>query len=283
MGQTTIAVVAAGQMGAAIGQRLVARGARVVTTTAGRTAATAARARAAGMAEASDAELAGADLFLSIVPPDQAVPLALRLAAPLAASGRPAVYADLNAVSPETARHVGRVVAEAGATIVDGGIVGGPPGGDSVGPTIYLSGPTAAAVAGVLAGHGLTVRCLDERIGTASALKLSYAGLTKGTTALAAAMVLAATRAGVADALRAELADSQPHVLARLARAVPGMLPKAYRWAPEMREIAAFVGDGRPEADVYRAMAAFYAALADDAAGDRSAADVLTAFAPRPA
>ena len=280
MGET-IAVVAAGQMGAAVGARLAARGARVLTSTVGRSAATADRARAAGMAEAADAELAAADVFLSIVPPDQAVPLATRLAGPLAAAARRAVYVDCNAVSPRTTEGVHQIVAAAGATYVDAGIIGGPPAGDDAGPTFYLSGPDAEPVAATLARHGLTTHVLDAAIGTASALKLSYAGITKGTTALAAAMVLAATRAGVSDALRTELAHSQPHVLARLTNALPGMLPKAYRWAPEMREIADYLGHGRPEADLYRAMAAFYAALADDVAGDRTAADTLARFSRR--
>ncbi len=45
---TTIAVVAAGQMGAAIGRRLGDRGARVITSTFLRSAATVERARARG-------------------------------------------------------------------------------------------------------------------------------------------------------------------------------------------------------------------------------------------
>ena len=278
----TFAVVAAGQMGAAVGARLAERGARVVTSAVGRSEATAGRARAAGMVEVADAELAAADVFLSVVPPDQAVPLASRLAGPLAAVGRRAVYVDLNAVSPHTAGRVHQIVAAAGATFVDGGIIGGPPAGGSAGPTVYLSGPAAAWVADLLVRHGLVARALDGGIGTASALKMSYAGLTKGTTALGAAMVLAATRAGVAEPLRAELAHSQPHVLARLSTGLPGMLPKAYRWAPEMAEIADFIGDGRPEAEIYRAMASFYAALAADHDGDGTAADTLTDFAAKP-
>ena len=43
----------------------------------------------------------------------------------------------------------------------------------------------------------------------ASALKMSYAGITKGTQAIGAAMMLAATRAGYADDLFAELQSSQ--------------------------------------------------------------------------
>ena len=278
----TIAVVAAGSMGAAIGGRAVVRGADAITSTQDRSPTTVARARAFGLTEATDAELASADLFLSIVPPDQASPLATRMAGPLAAAGRRATYVDLNAISPATALEVQRIVEAAGATFVDGGIIGGPPTDASVGPTLYLSGVGAGGVAEILVPLGFAVRVLAGGVGAASALKLSYAGLTKGTLALGAAMVLAATRAGVAGALRDELASSQPAVLKRLGGGLPGLLPKAYRWDPEMREIAAFIGTDRPEAAIYQAMADLFAALAADHRVDGPASATLAKFVSSP-
>ncbi|WP_253713756.1 hypothetical protein [Bradyrhizobium sp. WD16] len=65
----------------------------------------------------------------------------------------------------------------------------------------------------MLGRHGLDVRVIDGPVGAASALKLSYAGITKGLVAIAATMVLAAERAGAGPALRAELAASQPQLL----------------------------------------------------------------------
>lgn len=62
----------------------------------------------------------------------------------------------------------------------------------------------------MLAQHGLTIKLLDGPVGAASGLKMSYAGITKGLTALAAAMMLAATRFGAASDQAAELAESQP-------------------------------------------------------------------------
>ena len=76
---------------------------------------------------------------------------------------------------------------------------------------------------------------------------MSYAGITKGFTALGAAMMLAATRGGSAEALQAELAESQPALLGYLTRQVPSMYPKAYRWVAELEEIAGFVGKDRDE------------------------------------
>jgi len=56
-------------------------------------------------------------------------------------------------------------------------------------------------------------------------------------------MMLAATRGGSADALFAELKDSQPQMLAYMQRSLAIMPPKAYRWVAEMHEIADFVSE----------------------------------------
>jgi hypothetical protein len=110
---------------------------------------------------------------------------------------------------------------------------------------------------------------------------MSYAGINKGLTAVGAAMVLAATRAGAADALRDELALSQPQILARLSIALPDMVPKAYRWVAEMREIAAFLGPDHPANLVYEGFARLFEFIAADAAGTGAKVAELTAFAAR--
>ncbi len=260
----TIAVIGAGAMGAGIAARLSGHGARVLTSLDGRSAATVARARRAGMTPARDEEAMAAGLFLSIVPPDRAVLLAERMMAAAPKGTGAATYVDLNAIAPETTRRVAAIVRAKGWNFVDGGIIGMPPVEGKRGPLLYLSGDAGGGAA-TLRDHGLAVRLLGGGIGAASALKLAYAGITKGMIALGAAMMLAADKAGVADALLAELAASQPGLLAHLRRGVPDMLPKAARWSPEMAEIARFAGDGTASADVYRALAGFYAGLADGA------------------
>ncbi|HEY1362457.1 MAG TPA: NAD(P)-binding domain-containing protein, partial [Xanthobacteraceae bacterium] len=76
----TIAVIAPGMMGAAVGRRLVDHGLTVLTSLAGRSADTLSRAKAAGMTPASDSEIAATDFILSILPPGDAVGLARRFA-----------------------------------------------------------------------------------------------------------------------------------------------------------------------------------------------------------
>ena len=273
----TIAVVAPGAMGAAIGTRLVSHGAQVLTSLEGRSAATRARADLAGMIAADDAALAAADLILSIVPPNEALPLATRFAAAIARVGGTPIYVDLNAISPATARDVGAALAGCGARYVDGSIIGLPPKAEGVGPSLYLA-ETDGAAAGVLGQHGLVVKPLTGGVGAASALKMTYAGMTKGLTALGTAMILAAQREGAAEALAAEMASSQPELLARLRRAMPDMLPKAYRWVPEMEQIAAVLGPDDPASGIYASMAGLYERVAEDRAADGALGAALLGF-----
>lgn len=271
-----IAVVAPGMMGAAVGARLVDNGAQVLTLLEGRSDETRARAEKAGMKGAADADMADCEVILSIVPPGDAMNLAHRLEPYLRASEHKPIYADLNAVNPGTAADVGKVITATGCRYVDGGIIGGPPREGYAGPVIYLSGADASGLR-ILGDLGLNIRLLDEIIGTASALKMCYGGITKGITAIGTTLILAAERAGIADALRAELQDSQPAFYKSLNRSVPDMFSKAYRWVAEMEEISKFVGD-RAEGDIHKAVAGLYARLADDYEGQRKEINALAHF-----
>jgi 3-hydroxyisobutyrate dehydrogenase-like beta-hydroxyacid dehydrogenase len=260
---TVIGVIAQGMMGAGVGRRLHESGAEVRTLLTGRSAKSAERARAAGMDPAADEHtlLAGADFFLSILPPGEAEPLARLLAPALKALDRKPVYVDCNAVSPQTAIRIGEIIAPTGADFVDGGIIGGPPR-PGYSPTIYASGPTAGQTA-VLRDWGIDWRVVDGPVGAASALKMSYAGITKGTTAIASAMLLGAARFGCGEALIAELTESQPEMLARFREGIPRMYDKAYRWVAEMEEISDFLSGNPPSRDIYAAVARLYANLAE--------------------
>jgi 3-hydroxyisobutyrate dehydrogenase-like beta-hydroxyacid dehydrogenase len=257
-----VAVMAQGSMGSGVGKRLHESGAEVRTLLSGRSAASAERARAAGMQPmAGERELLdGADFFLSILPPGEAENLAHRLAPTLAALARKPVYVDCNAISPQTAERVAAIVAPTGARFVDGGIIGGPPRPGYT-PAIYASGAVAGETA-VLRDWGIDWRVIDGPIGAASGLKMSYAGITKGITALGSAMMLGAAHFGCAEALLAELSSSQPNLVKYLSASIPRMYDKAYRWVAEMEEISDFHGDYKPAADIYAAIARHYEALA---------------------
>jgi putative dehydrogenase len=258
-----IGVIAQGMMGAGVGRRLHESGAEVRTLLTGRSPASAERARAAGMVAVADehALLAGADFFLSILPPGEAEPLAHRLAPTLATLDRRPVYLDCNAVSPQTAIRIGEAIAPTGAHFVDAGIIGGPPRPGYNGPSIYASGEHVREAL-PLRDWGINLRAIEGPIGAASAVKMSYAGITKGTTAIAAAMLLGAARFGCGEALIAELSDSQPQMLARMRTGIPGMYDKAYRWVAEMEEISDFLEENPASHDIYGAVARLYDFLA---------------------
>jgi putative dehydrogenase len=273
----TIAIIAPGNMGAGVGRRLGEHNVTVLTTLAGRSPQSVERARAAGMQDADERQLLEADFLLSIVPPGEALALAERLAPLLVAANRKPVYADCNAVSPQTMQRIADTVASTGAPFVAAGIIGPPPRPGSSNTKIYASGPAAGELA-KLNDFGLIVRVLEGPLTAASALKMSYAGITKGFTALGAAMILAATRGGSAEALKAELAESQQALNGFLTRQMPGMYGKAYRWVAELDEIAQFVGNDHPEHAMLEAAARLYERIAEDVAGDNVETAALDEF-----
>ncbi|KAL7281176.1 hypothetical protein ACG7TL_004484 [Trametes sanguinea] len=253
----TIAVVAPGAMGAAVGHRFTKSGCTVLTTLQGRSLASVERARAAGMQDASLGEIAQrAQWVLSILPPSSALAFAQAFQKAYAGTDSPKgnlTFVDCNAVSPETAKKIAKVFDGSAVRFVDAGIVGGPPT-DGYDPAFYASvdpheRESLDAFTELGKKWGLRVVPLTGEgagIGDASALKMSYAGITKGFIGLTTTMVLAANASSpaTAQALLRELADSQPVFLERMTRSIPGMLPKAYRWVGEMEEISSFVRDG---------------------------------------
>jgi len=283
-----VAVIAPGMMGAAVGRRLADRGVKVLTSLTGRSGSTAARADQAGLLAASDTEIAAADFILSILPPGEALALAERFAPALKASSAKPVYVDCNAINPTTVGRVAAVIAPTGCPFVDCGIIGAPPtriaaaqAAESkvnlAGPRFYASGPAAVQFLN-LRQYGLDVRLLQGPLHAASALKMSYAGITKGTQAIGAAMMLAAIRAGAADALYTELAYRQKALLEQFQQQLPMMPAKAYRWVAEMEEIAGFVGNGSAGGELYEGAAHFYKRIAEDFAANKQEAKALEAF-----
>jgi|HubBroStandDraft_6_1064221.scaffolds.fasta_scaffold163560_2 putative dehydrogenase len=280
-----VAVIAPGAMGAAVGKRLADNGLKVLTSLKGRSEETKARAKAAGMASASDEEIAAADFILSILPPGDALSLAAHFVPALTASNAKPVYVDCNAVNPATVERVAAAIAPTGCPFVDAGIIGSPPKPPQPGeskiagsPRFYASGPAAPRFA-ALRDYGLDIRVLDGAMSAASALKMSYAGITKGTQAIGAAMMLAATHSGSADALFAELQSSQKELFPWLKRSLSQMPPKAYRWVAEMHEIAGFVADDPSARELYEGAAHFYETFAEEFEnGDKKAAAALAAF-----
>lgn len=234
-----IGILSPGDMGQAIALRLREAGFAVHTALEGRSERTRALAREAGLNDCGSlaALVVRCDLVLSVLNPAAALETARAAAAAMQAGGRAVLFADLNAVSPGTAREMDRLVREAGGAFVDGGIIGPPPRGAQARPRLYLSGPEAYRLAEIRHPN-LLIRVLSERVGDASAVKMCYAAMTKGTTALAVELLVAARRLGVERALEQELRDSRADIYEWQQKNIALMPPKAHRWVPEMHEIA---------------------------------------------
>lgn len=255
----TVGIMRPGDMGHAIGRRLGEHGLRVITCLRGRSARSAGLAAAAGIVDVGDDAtlVQEADVLLAVLVPAEALRLAERLAAALHGRGADLLYVDCNAVAPGTVQRIGATLTAAGARFVDAGIIGGPPAPGRPSPRFYASGVHAAAFA-QLREAGLDVRVIGDEVGQASGLKLCYAALTKGLTALATELLVAGEALGLAEPLRAELQASQPDLLAWAARQAPGMPPKAYRWVGEMEEIAAMFGSLGLTPKLHEGAADFY-------------------------
>ena len=90
--------------------------------------------------------------------------------------------------------------------------------------------------------------------------------------------MVAATRNGSAEALKAELTESRPDLLSYLKRQTPDMYGKAYRWVAELEEISDFVGNDRPEHAMFEAAARLYENIASDLAGGNKETGALNEF-----
>jgi 3-hydroxyisobutyrate dehydrogenase-like beta-hydroxyacid dehydrogenase len=273
----TIGILHPGEMGAAVGACARKGGARVLWASAGRGPSTQARAESAGLEDVRTlrAALEASEVLLSVCPPHAAVAVAEEIAA----LGFRGLFVDANAVSPETSRRIGRIVEEAGATFVDGGIIGPPP--NTPGTTrLYLAGSAVPRIATLFEGSPLATVVLDGPPGAASAIKVCYAAWNKGTIALLATIQALARHEGVTTALAEEWRLSQPEVVKRLPR-IADNARKGWRWIGEMEEIAAtFANAGLPDgfglaaADVYRRLETFKDAR------DTTLEEVVAALAP---
>jgi 3-hydroxyisobutyrate dehydrogenase-like beta-hydroxyacid dehydrogenase len=231
----------------------------VVATVAGRSGRTERLAREAGvellpsLVDLVDA----ADVVLSIVPPDQAETVAADLTGAR-------LLADLNAISPATARRI--------SPEVDGSISGPPPGPGTT--RIYLSGPRAGEVA-ALPFEGVEVVVVGEEVGLASAVKMSTASVYKGSVAILAQALRAADHYGVLEYVLDDLGELASGAGRQIARAAS----KSDRYVGEMREISAAQGAAGLDPALFEAIARVYAAIAETRLGQAAPEEAVSDLA----
>lgn len=269
MAVRSVGILSPGDMGHTVGAVLREHGLRLLTCLDGRSERTRALAAEAGFEDVPTVEdlVSSAEILLCILVPAEASGVAQRVAKAIRATGTDVLYADCNAIAPQTVRAIGETITGAGGWFADVGIIGGPP--KQPGTRFYTSGPGALGFA-ALNDYGLDVRVLDGDVGQASGLKMCYGALTKGLQALGTELLVAAKLMGLEEILRAEQEQSAPDVLGWLQRSVPTMPPKAYRWVGEMEEIAAtFAGLGLTP-NIFQGAADLYQFIAETPIGKES-------------
>jgi hypothetical protein len=121
-----------------------------------------------------------------------------------------------------------------------------------------------------------------------SAVKMCYAGLTKGTWTLHTSILLAAEQMGVMAPLMDEFSISQVDDLARMQARVPFIPADSGRWIGEMEEIAKSFKDARvPDgfhkgaAEIFRILARtpFASETREDMDKSRTLADAIPVYA----
>jgi 3-hydroxyisobutyrate dehydrogenase-like beta-hydroxyacid dehydrogenase len=260
-------------MGAAVGGCLVSVGHEVLWDPAGRSRATTGRALAAELTGVRfDRLVAKSSVIFSICPPHAALDVAHQVAA----AGYAGLYVDANAISVATAGQVAAVVTGAGASYVDGGIIGQPP--EVAGHTrLYLSGPDASEVRALFGRSPLDARVVEGPLYAASTVKMAYAAWTKGSSALLLAARALARAGGVERTLLAEWQLSQPDLTAQSERSAAAAAAKGWRWIGEMEEIAASMSAaGLPDGFHEAAAEVFERASRADVSAGRKTATTAT-------
>jgi 3-hydroxyisobutyrate dehydrogenase-like beta-hydroxyacid dehydrogenase len=161
--------------------------------------------------------VAASDIVISLCPPA----IAEDVAGEVAAEGLDGIYVEANAIAPERMKRIAGLL-----RCVDGSVIA------RTGLNLYLSGEPddVAEVAALFPDGDVNAIPLEGSIGAASALKMAFGGWNKIGVALAAQAHAIARAYGVENALAGEGVESD-----RILRAAP----KAWRWAPEMEEVAA--------------------------------------------
>ena len=231
-----IGLIGLGEMGSEIGRYLVMNDLEVISVYEGRSEISKKRASKYKIRDAGSIEqfCKISDLVISIIPPDKAIETANLYTSYKNKDGQ--IYCDLNAISTITAKKIKLLLDEKKIDYVDGAIMGGPPT-ENYSPRIYLSGKLSEKL-NFLNGKGIELMVLKGSDFKASATKMVYASITKGSKALVAGALIAAKKNNVYDELMEELKYSEEYFSLVAKNQIPSIKHKAYRWVGEMNEIS---------------------------------------------
>jgi 3-hydroxyisobutyrate dehydrogenase-like beta-hydroxyacid dehydrogenase len=189
------------------------------------------------LVEFSAALASAADVIISAVTADQAVPAAEQTAPYLTAQH---IYADLNSVSPRTKQTVEERISRSGARFVEIAVMGPIPPLLQKTPML-LGGSAAPAFKEMFEPFGMRLDVVStDQIGRAAAVKMFRSVIYKGLEALIFECVLGASRYGAEPRVFASLAENFPGVdWKKLADYMVGRVTvHGERRAREMEEVA---------------------------------------------
>lgn len=258
---SNIGILHPGEMGISVAASASNAGHQVYWFSEGRSDQTRARAEKYNLIEIDSLRpfCQACEVIMSICPPHAAE----EIAQSVNETGFRGLYLDANAISPQRAIKIGRMLEANGIYFVDGGIIGGP-AWTSNETWLYLSGEHANKIASCFSSGPLGTEVIGKKIGKASALKMCYAAYTKGMTALLSAILATAESLGVRDELYQQWDMDGQGFSEQANRRVARVTAKAWRFEGEMDEIAStFEEAGLPNgfhqaaAEVYHRMADF--------------------------
>ena len=266
MAVKTVGIMSPGDMGSGVGGVLKRNGLTVLTALDGRSEDTRERAAEQGIEDVGSLDdlVKVCDLILSILVPSEARSFAQDVAEAIVRTDADVAVADCNAVSPATGIKIDEIITAAGGRFIDAGIIGGSPRTGAV-PRIYASGEHASVLA-ELDGKGIKVPVLNGPVGRASGLKMCYAAITKGTSALYASTLMTAKSLGLYEDLIREMQGSQASTLAAM-DGVKSISARAFRWIGEMEEIAATFEDAGATPKIHLGAAETFQQIADSSIG----------------
>ena len=233
-----IGLMTPGDMGQAVALQLKQKGISVYTALDKRSERSKTLARQADLIDVGsiDRLTECCDVILSILNPGAALEFGVELAQAMARTQCRPLFVDCNAIAPITVQEIEANIINAGGRCMDGCIIGAPPRGGKK-CRLYFSGAEAAELQ-QLATPEMDVKLLGDRVGDASALKMCYATMTKGVGALVLELLIAGRRLGIGEALVNQIKETESGIYDAVMRKLMVMPPKAYRWVPEMNQIA---------------------------------------------
>ena len=253
-----VGVLHPGEMGVTVLESLMANGVSATWVKEGRGESTVQRASSVPSLDTLEELTDSAETIISVCPPSAALEVALNIFD----KGFKGIYVDANAISPLESRKISELF---GAAFVDGGIIG-PPAKEAGTTRIYLSGMRSREVVdlfeeGPLEAIALSESSDPEEITAASALKMAYAGFSKGSSALLLAVNAFARKSGVLEALHKEWEISAPGLVRRSQNTAVSISRKAWRFGAEMDFISESFDEKNLPPEFHQGASALYRAL----------------------